>query len=80
MQYGKYERGPTFLEDEPYDRIITLSNGSKLHIKRGGRFGYYTVNYDKGQVPKSLQGNFTTLHDIMVAIQNYLNERNKQIA
>jgi hypothetical protein len=70
------EVGP---DDIPDDRIITLSNGNKLHVVRGGRWGHFTIHYDKGQVPETLKGTYTTFEAAMLAITTYLTSKNKEI-
>ena len=45
--------------DLPKDRQIKLKNNI-LHIRQEGMYGHWFINFDKGQIPDSLKGAYTT--------------------
>lgn len=57
--------------DLPKDRQITLKNNI-IHIIKGGPFGFYTIHYDKGQIPESLSGEFIGIDDAKKVVRAYL--------
>lgn len=60
-------------------RTVTLSNGSKLHMKREDTFNFWTINYDKGQVPESLSGRYTSMDEALRGINIYLENKDLTI-
>ena len=60
-------------------RFVELSNGNKLYAKQSDPFGFWTVNFDKGQVPDSLNQTFTTFRHASKAIEAYLKQRKKNL-
>lgn len=52
-------------------RTLTLEN-NKIHFKRTDPYGFWTVNYDKGQVPVSLRGHYTSYDKAAQAVEGYL--------
>jgi hypothetical protein len=63
----------------PYDvtstREIPLDNGNTLYLKRTDPFGFFVFSLAKGNIPKWMQGNYTSLSEAQKAVQQYLRDR-----
>lgn len=72
------------LDDSPKDlgrhRTLALENGNKVHFKCSDPFGFWTINMDKGKIPESLSGNYTTFDHAEKAMRAYLNSKGKEVA
>ena len=66
-------------KDLPNIRKVTLSNGSSLTLKREDPYGFWSVHYEKGQVPERLKGLYTSPHEAMKDITNYLEATGKKL-
>lgn len=72
----------SYLADEAIDpnrdiqsvREIPLPNGNIMYAKRDPQFGFWSFNLDKGQIPRWLQGVYTSLSDAQKAIDRYMKE------
>lgn len=62
-------------DEELDNRFVTLENGNKIHIKRTEPHGFWKINYDKGQIPISLQGLYTSYNTALNAVTQYVKER-----
>jgi hypothetical protein len=69
-----------FASNEENKRTVELKNGNKLHFKRSDPYGFWTVNYDKGQLPAHLLGQYTSYDRAEAAVKTYLNELGKEPA
>lgn len=56
---------------------IELDNGNKVHFKKDPRYGYWSVNFDKGGIPKELEGQYTSLPFLKERVEHYLSIREK---
>jgi hypothetical protein len=56
---------------------IQLENGNSVHFKRDPRYGFWAVNFDKGGMPETLKGHYTSLIQAKSAVKNYLAVRPK---
>jgi len=54
-----------------------LENGNKLHFKSDPRFGFWTVNFDKGGIPDELSGSYLSLQELQGKVDTYLASREK---
>lgn len=52
-------------------KIYALSNGNRVVFTRNPPFGFWTVNYAKGQLPKHLSGQYRGLGGAMTAFKSY---------
>lgn len=65
--------------DTPRTRTILLDNGNKLHVTASDPYGLFTIHFDKGQIPESLSGQYTSYDEAMKAIKVYLQNKKKEI-
>ena len=56
---------------------MTLENGGKVYFKAGPIHPYWTVNFESGDVPRKLKGQFQFLDDAVEAVKNYVERREK---
>jgi hypothetical protein len=69
---------PTFstvIDMEMNKRTWTLPSGNKLHFERRDPYGFWSIHYDKGQVPAELKGNYTSYDQAAAAANRYITER-----
>ena len=59
-------------------RVIELNNGNKINIKRNDPYGFWTVHYEKGQIPKALMGNFTSYELARKQVMSHLGHNRKR--
>jgi hypothetical protein len=60
-------------------RTVEL-NSNKIHFDRKDPYGFWFVHYDKGQVPASLQGAFTSFDRALLAVSTYLETKKPEKA
>lgn len=53
------------------ERSIETEN-SKINLRRTDPYGFWHVSFERGAIPSSLEGAFTTLDSAVNAVQNYL--------
>lgn len=53
-------------------RSIDLENGNKINITQTDPFGFWTISYNKGQLPDHMRGQYTSYHQAELAVQQYL--------
>lgn len=59
-------------------RVIELDN-NKVYLKQKDPYGYWYVNFDKGQMPENLKGAYTDYDYAYKSVVNYLNANNRKI-
>lgn len=67
---------PTEDRDLGRQRSIDLGN-NKINITSSDPYGFWTISYQRGQVPESLQGNYTTHEMALKAVELYLRDKKK---
>lgn len=60
---------------EPQHIVVELENGNSLHYRSDPRYGFWTVNFDKGGLPPELKGRFLELQDLQRRTETYLARR-----
>ena len=63
------------LDHQDSMRTVELKTGNKLNLKRSDPYGFWTIHYEKGQVPVELQGQFTSDDEAMKAVNVYLSKK-----
>lgn len=63
-------------KDDPRVKFIELDN-NKLVMQRTDPYGFITVHFEKGQVPDSLKGHFTTWEAARLAVTQYLHHKGR---
>lgn len=61
-------------KDMANERTVLLDNGNKIHMKRYDPFGHIKINWDKGQMPQKLRGEFTSFDEARKAVSRYLSD------
>ena len=61
-------------------RAVTLKNGNTINFVRSDPYGFWTVHYEKGQMPDHLTGQFTSYDRAETAVKAYLLELGKEPA
>lgn len=56
---------------------LELENGNKVHFTKHPRYGFWSVNFDKGGIPSILQGHWQSLTDLKAKVAYYLEHREK---
>jgi hypothetical protein len=62
--------------DTPGQVTLDLGN-NKLHFKKDFRIGFWTINFDKGQIPDKLKGSFTSLEKAQRVVEAYLRDKER---
>lgn len=57
-------------------RTLTLDN-NKIHFDRKDPYGLWYIHYDKGQVPATLQGAYTSFDRALADVEVYLANKPK---
>ena len=60
-------------------RTIELDNGNMLIVENKDPYGFWYVHYEKGQLPKRMQGAYTTWEYALAAVKRYLAEKDEPI-
>ena len=60
-------------------RVMTLDNGAKLIFERKDPYGFWSIHYEKGQVPEDLQGHYTTFDLAQKDVARYLARKDKEV-
>jgi hypothetical protein len=53
-------------------REVDFGDNNKLLVKCTDPYGFWSIHYQKGEVPQALQGTYTTFDEAMKAIKTYL--------
>jgi len=64
--------------DQPKDRVVAVDNGAAFHIKQEDPFGFWRISREHGQIPASLDGQYTSYDKAKKAVDIYLNSRPKK--
>lgn len=64
-------------KDDPRVKVIELDN-NKLIMKRTDPYGFISLNFERGQLPESLKGQFTTWEAARAAVDNYLTLKGRE--
>lgn len=59
-------------------RVLELPN-NKIYFKYTSPYGFVQVNFDKGQMPESLRGSYTSLDAAKIAVQTYLANKKRDV-
>lgn len=59
-------------------RVLDLGN-NKLYLKYTDPYGFVTINFDKGQVPQHLRGQYTSMDAAKIAALNYLENKKREV-
>ena len=65
------------LNSEPSIVTVELENVNKAHFKKQPRYGTWSVNFDKGGIPPSLEGQWQSLDELKEKLNHYLSIREK---
>lgn len=68
----------TSTKDLSSDRVFNLDN-NKLHIRKSDPYGFWTVSYERGQVPESIGGQYTSPMEAEKAVLTYLAAKGKEV-
>ena len=60
-------------------RILDLDNGNKIKVTREDPYGFWYVSYEKGQIPESLKGSYTSFDEAQKAINTYLINKKREV-
>lgn len=63
--------------DDPRVKVIELDN-NKLVMKRTDPYGFISLNFERGQLPESLKGQYTTWEAARAAVENYLTLKGRE--
>lgn len=64
-------------DNENLIRQFKLPGSQKITFKRDPQFSLWTISFDKGGIPESLSGSYTTFEYAFSVAQNYLRNREK---
>lgn len=64
-------------KDSPSTRSIDLGN-NKINLTREDPYGFWRISFDRGAVPVSLSGSFTTLDKALGAAKTYMANKGKK--
>ena len=68
-----------FDPNKDYPRIQTVQlDNNKLVMERTDPYGFIQIHFERGQVPESLKGAFTTWEAARAAINVYLNDKGRE--
>lgn len=60
------------------ERLISIDLGNnKINMKRTDPYGFWTIGFDKGQVPEKLRGLYTSAEVARRAVTAYLDEKGR---
>lgn len=68
-----------FDPDTTSRRTYEFTSGAKLHAQRMNPYGFIKIHHDKGLVPSSLSGEYTSYDEADKAIQLYISAKNKEL-
>lgn len=54
-----------------------LENGNKVHYTKHPRYGLWSVSFDRGGIPASLDGMYQSLPELQEKVEYYLSIREK---
>ena len=62
-------------KDLAKERRLILENGNVITFKCKDPYGFWTVHYDKGGMPKNLQGQYTAFEYAYADVKKYLSTK-----
>ena len=69
-----------FDPDKDYPRVQVLElDNNKMVLKRTDPYGFIYISFERGQVPESLKGAYTTWEAAKAAVNNYLAEKGREV-
>lgn len=67
--------------DNGRHRTLALEDGNKIHFKASDPFGFWSINFERGQLPESLSDQvWTTYDEAEKAVKAYLVSKKKEKA
>ena len=60
--------------DYSNDRVVSLDNGNKIHIRRHNPYGLWRISYERGPVPQKLTGEYTEFRLALRDVEMYLEQ------
>jgi hypothetical protein len=63
-----------FVQPEPNVRVIEVGK-NKLYLKRKDPYGYVYINFERGELPLSLKGAFTSFDEAVKKVEIYLSTK-----
>lgn len=60
--------------DDAENLRVIETNGAKIFLHRTDPFGFWIVQFEKGQLPESLTGSYTSATIAAEAVEKYLND------
>lgn len=67
------------IKDLSKERQLILESGNVITFKCKDPYGFWTVHYDKGGMPKNLQGMYTTFEYAYADVKKYLDTKFNEI-
>lgn len=64
-------------KDDPRVKVVELDN-NKLIMKRTDPYGFIALSFERGQLPESLKGHYTTWEQARAAVENYLTLKGRE--
>lgn len=58
-------------------RILDLGN-NKIKLSREDPYGFVKISYERGQLPESLKGQYTSFDEARKALKLYLEQKGKE--
>jgi hypothetical protein len=66
--------------DKDLAKRRTVDLGSnKLHVEQKDPYGFWYIHFDKGQLPKMLEGAYTSFETALKTIELYVQQKNREI-
>lgn len=60
-------------------RVLELEDGQKIHIKSTNPYGLWKINFNKGQLPDKLKGEYTSYEYALRDVTLYLNQKERKL-
>lgn len=67
------------IQSEENKRTFELKSGNKVVVTRRDPFGLWYISFDKGAVPKSLSGSYTTFALALRDINSWIEKNDKEL-
>lgn len=67
-----------FVQPEPNVRVLEVGK-NKLYMKRTDPHGFIRINYERGELPQELDGQFTSFEEAKKRIDLYLQQKGREI-
>lgn len=63
-------------QDLSRERVLILTDGTKVTFKASDPYGFWTIHYERGEVPRHLRGNYTDFAHAKEAYEAYMRAYN----